>query len=126
MSKEEIIKEIADIQYYIKTNVYNENIPDKLKYIEKVNSIYRNMDINEVKENLEEIKYLAVNAIKIDIRKKIEDNCIYEKNKAYKEYINKCNAIELEMKENIIKNKELKHLTVDSLISYINNKNIFI
>lgn len=126
MSKEEIIKEIADIQYYIKTNVYNENIPDKLKYIEKVNSIYRNMDINEVKENLEEIKYLAVNAIKIDIRKKIEDNCIYEKNKAYKEYINKCKAIELEMKENIIKNKELKHLTVDSLISYINNKNIFI
>lgn len=120
MTREQIIEDIANIQYFIKTSIYNECIGDKLQYFEKIKNTYAGIGEDELKENFEEVKYLAVGAIKLNVKERIEANCAAEKLKAYEEYIHKCKAIEMEMKNKLTKSKELESLTVDSIISYIN------
>lgn len=120
MFKEQMIEDITTIQYFIKTVVYDEFTDNKIEYIKKIKNTYKDISIDEVEESLEEIKYLAVNTMKLSIRKKIETNYYTEKAKAYEEYLDKCKNLELGMKDNLMKSKEIKDLTVDSVISYIN------
>lgn len=122
MIREQMIEDIANIQYFIKTTIYNEFIGDKMQYVKKIRNTYADIGVDEIKESLEDLKYLAVGAIKLNIREKIEANCIAEKAKLYEEYLNKCKTLESEMEEELVKNKELTNLTVDSIISYINSK----
>lgn len=115
-----MIKDIANIQYFIKANVYGEFIEDKIEYIEKIKNTYIDIDENEVKENLEVIKHLAVSAIKLNTQEKIETNYITKKAMFYEEYLSKCEILELEMETELERSKELMDLTIDSLFSYIN------
>lgn len=122
MTRQQMIKDIATVHYFIKTTIYNEFISDETQYVEKIRNAYKDISIDEIKDSLEDLKYLAVGAIKLNMREKIEANCIAKKEKLYEEYLNKCKALELEMETELAKNKELTNLTVDSLFSYINDK----
>lgn len=122
MTRQQMIEDIATVQYFIKTTIYNEFISDETQFVEKIRNAYKDISTDEIKHSLEDLKYLAIGAIKLNMREKIEANCIAKKEKLYEEYLNKCKALELEMETELAKNKELTNLTVDSLFSYINDK----
>lgn len=122
MKSKQMIETIANIQYFVKTNVYGELIEDKCEYINRIRSVYKNMNEEEIKENLDEVKYLSVNAIKLNMRDEIV--CRYEakKTKAYEEYLAKCEDIELEKESKLLENSNLTTLDVNSIVEYIQNK----
>lgn len=120
MTKDQMIDEIAKIQHFVRVNVYNNDI-DKELYFDKIRKSYANIDTKEVSDNLEEVKYIAIGAIKSKSIEIIENKCHDKKSLAYEEYLNKCEVIEKEMNHDLM-NNEVLTLTVDKLNDYITSR----
>ncbi|MGL5646655.1 MAG: hypothetical protein ACRDDY_02295 [Clostridium sp.] len=122
MTKNQMIEDIIDIQYYVKITVFGEEIKDKSEYAENIKNVYKYINIDEIKENYEEVRCLGVGAIKSGLEHNSHINYLNKKHKAYEEYLHKCEIIELEKEEELSNVKELKELNVDCIVEYIKEK----